>query len=363
MVCFSPERCTCRWQFNQYRHTLSVFLSGVRAADSGIAGVGGHGGAGGAVEVAVVAWRLVASPAQPVPLTSALWSDSPEPSASLIGSQSRVNHRSVSAGSIFRNRCSSHHFRPPGMEPPARAATCVCCLSFPCAAAIALLLTSAPLHAGRCCTRCWNPALVARSRQMPSHHRQRRKASHKATVQTGPQPCAQVLARQVGDSTQRRSASPPNHSRGPRAGIAGGAHIGRPHSTVPQRQRAACVCVLLSLHSGPLLVPPSRFRSSLHVNRGDGVFRAFLAWKLWAAVCAHLVRGSRAPCVCSVLCVVCRLAVCRFRWVLCAARYVFLQRTFTPWGARVGALGGQYGRRSTPRQLRVHRSTPRQLRV
>jgi len=51
------------------------------------------------------------------------------------------------------------------------------------------------------------------------------------------------------------------------------------------------------------------------------------------------------------------------RWVLCAARYVFLQRTFTPWGARVGALGGQYGRRSTPRQLRVHRSTPRQLRV
>ena len=51
------------------------------------------------------------------------------------------------------------------------------------------------------------------------------------------------------------------------------------------------------------------------------------------------------------------------RWVLCAARYVFLQRTFTPWGARVGALGGQYGRRSTPRQLRVHRSTPRRLRV
>ena len=32
------------------------------------------------------------------------------------------------------------------------------------------------------------------------------------------------------------------------------------------------------------------------------------------------------------------------RWVLCVARYVFLQRTFTPWGARVGALGGQYGR-------------------
>ena len=30
------------------------------------------------------------------------------------------------------------------------------------------------------------------------------------------------------------------------------------------------------------------------------------------------------------------------RWVLCVARYVFLQRTFTPWGARVGALGGQY---------------------
>ena len=29
----------------------------------------------------------------------------------------------------------------------------------------------------------------------------------------------------------------------------------------------------------------------------------------------------------------------------------------------MGALGGQYGRRSTPRQLRVHRSTPRQLRV
>ena len=169
------------------------------------------------------------SPAQPVPLTPALWSDSPEPSASLIGSQSRVNQRSVSAGSISRNRCSSHHFRPPGMEPPARAATCVCCLSFPCAAAIALLLTSAPLHAGRCCTRCWNPALVAR--QMPSHHRQRRKARHKASVQTGPQPCAQMLARQVGDSTQRRFASPLNHSRGPRAGSAGGAHIGRPHST------------------------------------------------------------------------------------------------------------------------------------
>ena len=50
-------------------------------------------------------------------------------------------------------------------------------------------------------------------------------------------------------------------------------------------------------------------------------------------------------------------------WVLCAARYVFLQRTFKPWEARVGALGGQYGRRSTPRQLRVHLSTPRQLRV
>ena len=51
------------------------------------------------------------------------------------------------------------------------------------------------------------------------------------------------------------------------------------------------------------------------------------------------------------------------RWVLCAARYVFLQRTFKPRGDRVGALGGQYGRRSTPRQLRCHRPTPRQLRV
>ena len=138
MVCFSPDCCTCRWQFNQYRHTLSVFLSGVRAADSGIAGVGGHGGAGGAVEEAVVGLCCVApSPAQPVPLTPALWSDSPEPSASLIGSQSRVNQRSVSAGSISRNRCSSHHFRPPGMEPPTRAATCVlpqlplCCCDSP----------------------------------------------------------------------------------------------------------------------------------------------------------------------------------------------------------------------------------------
>ena len=221
----------------------------MRAADSGIAGVGGHGGAGGAVEVAVVGLCCVApSPAQPVPLTPALWSDSPETSASLIGSQSRVNQRSVSAGSISRNRCSSHHFRPPGMEPPARALTCVCCLSFPCAAAIALLLTSAPLHAGHCCTRCWNPALVAR--QMPSHHRQCRKARHKASVQTGPQSCAQMLARQVGDSTQRRFASPPNHSRGPRAGSAGGAHIGRPrtlhvcHSTVAE----SSVCV--SLHWG-----------------------------------------------------------------------------------------------------------------
>ena len=251
MVRFSPDRCTCRWQFNQYRHTLSVFLSGVRAADSGIAGVGGRGGAGGAVEVAVVGLCCVApSPAQPVPLTPALWSDSPETSASLIGSQSRVNQRSVSAGSISRNRCSSHHFRPPGMEPPAQAATCVCCLSFPCAAAIALLLTSAPLHAGRCCTRCWNPALVAR--QMPSHHRQRRKARHKASVQTGPQPCAQMLARQVGDSTQHRFASPPNHSRGPRAGSAGGAHIGRPRTTlhcVPLHSGTeSSVC--LSLHWG-----------------------------------------------------------------------------------------------------------------
>ena len=51
------------------------------------------------------------------------------------------------------------------------------------------------------------------------------------------------------------------------------------------------------------------------------------------------------------------------RWVLCVARYVFLQRTFKPRGDRVGALGGQYGRRSTPRQLRCHRPTPRQLRV
>ena len=51
------------------------------------------------------------------------------------------------------------------------------------------------------------------------------------------------------------------------------------------------------------------------------------------------------------------------RWVLCAARYVFLQRTFKPRGDRVGALGGQYGRRSTPRQLRCHRPTPRQLGV
>ena len=34
---------------------------------------------------------------------------------------------------------------------------------------------------------------------------------------------------------------------------------------------------------------------------------------------------------------------CSTRWVLCVARYVFLQRTFSPWGARVGALGGQYG--------------------
>ena len=250
MACFSPDRCACCSQFNQYRHTLSVFLSGVRAADSGIAGVGGHGGAGGAVEVAVVGLCCVApSPAQPVPLTPALWSDSPETSASLIGSQSRVNQRSVSAGSISRNRCSSHHFRPPGMEPPARAATCVCCPSFPCAAAIALLLTSAPLHAGRCCTRCWNPALVAR--QMPSHHRQRRKARHKASVQTGPQPCAQMLARQVGDSTQRRFASPPNHSRGPRAGSAGGAHIGRPRTlhvcATPQRGREQRVCVLARL--------------------------------------------------------------------------------------------------------------------
>ena len=28
------------------------------------------------------------------------------------------------------------------------------------------------------------------------------------------------------------------------------------------------------------------------------------------------------------------------RLVLCVARYVFLQRTFKPWEARVGALGG-----------------------
>ena len=215
--------------------------------------------------MAVVAWRLVAPvawhppPAQPVPLTPALWSDSPETSASLIGSQSRVNQRSVSAGSISRNRCSSHHFRPPGMEPPARAATCVCCLSFPCAAAIALLLTSAPLHAGRCCTRCWNPAPVAR--QMPSHHRQRRKARHKASVQTGAQPCAQMLARQVGDSTQRRFASPPNHSRGPRAGSAGGAHMGGPHSTrcatVALAESSVCMCPCTPRGPGPLLVPPS----------------------------------------------------------------------------------------------------------
>ena len=98
------------------------------------------------------------------------------------------------------------------MEPPARAATCVCCPSFPCAAAaIALILTSASLHAGRCYTRCWNRALVAR--QTASHHRQRRKASHKVSVQTAPQQCAQMLAREAGDSTQRRFASPPNHSR------------------------------------------------------------------------------------------------------------------------------------------------------
>ena len=84
MVCFSPDCCTCPWQFNQYRHTLSVFLSGVRAADSGIAGVGGHGGAGGAVEVAVVAWRLVASvashPLLPSPSRSPLPSGQTHPS-------------------------------------------------------------------------------------------------------------------------------------------------------------------------------------------------------------------------------------------------------------------------------------------
>ena len=232
--------------------------------------------------------------------TPALWSDSPETSASLIGSQSRVNQRSVSAGSISRNRCSSHHFRPPGMEPPARAATCVCCLSFPCAAAIALLLTSAPLHAGRCCTRCWNPALVAR--QMPSHHRQRRKARHKASVQTGPQPCAQMLARQVGDSTQRRFASPPNHSRGPRAGSAGGAHIGRPRTlhvcATPQRGREQRVCVLAL---GPLLAPPPSGRRCMSIEATECFVR------FWSqAVCcspsfdffSHTIfsRISRATC-------------------------------------------------------------------
>lgn len=48
---FSPDCSAFRWQFNQYRHTLSVFLSGACAADSGIVGVGGdgHGGGGGAV--------------------------------------------------------------------------------------------------------------------------------------------------------------------------------------------------------------------------------------------------------------------------------------------------------------------------
>ena len=159
----------------------------------------------------------------------------------------------------------------------------MCCLSFPCAAAIALLLTSAPLHAGRCCTRCWNPALVAR--QMPSHHRQRRKARHKASVQTGPQPCAQMLARQVGDSTQRRFASPLNHSRGPRAGSAGGAHIGRPHST------QLCHCgtgreqrVYVSLDApwaGPVLVPPSCRRCmSIEATECFVLFRAFVSRRL-----------------------------------------------------------------------------------
>ena len=119
------------------------------------------------------------------------------------------------------------------MEPPARAATCVCCPSFPCAAAaIALMLTSASLHAGRCYTRCWNRALVAR--QTASHHRQRRKASHKVSVQTAPQQCAQMLAREAGDSTQRRFASPPNHSR-PRGSAAGGARGG----LAPPRQCAS----------------------------------------------------------------------------------------------------------------------------
>ena len=130
------------------------------------------------------------------------------------------------------------------MEPPARAATCVCCPSFPCAAAaIALMLTSASLHAGRCYTRCWNRALVAR--QTASHHRQRRKASHKVSVQTAPQQCAQMLAREAGDSTQRRFASPPNHSR-PRGSAAGGAHAGAwlHHTSAPRRLRlsSACFC-------------------------------------------------------------------------------------------------------------------------
>ena len=56
MVRFSLDCCAFRWQFNQYRHTLSVFLSGACVADSGIAGVGGdgYGGGGGAVVVVVV---------------------------------------------------------------------------------------------------------------------------------------------------------------------------------------------------------------------------------------------------------------------------------------------------------------------
>ena len=167
----------------------------------------------------------------------------------MAGSQSRVNQWSVSAGSISRSNCCSHHFRPPGMEPPARAATCVCCPSFPCAAvAIALILTSAPLHAGRCCIRCWNPALVARSRQTPSHHRQRRKASHKASVQTAPQQCAQMLARQAGDSTQRRFASPPNHStsRTPAAGRGRCTQTGL-HSALPSSSSAARILFVLNV--------------------------------------------------------------------------------------------------------------------
>ena len=171
----------------------------------------------------------------------------------------------------------------------------------PCAvAAMALMRVGVSLHAGHCYTRCWNPAHVARSR-LTSSHRSRKKARHKASVQMAPQQCAQVRARQAGGSTQRRFASPPNHSRPHGPALVRGPPPPRGAARVHLLcccfafvecvwlavclVRVACVCVSFNVH----------FRSGLWGGSPglDLVHSTFIQFRIWRLL--KLIKYIKTP--------------------------------------------------------------------